>query len=392
MTLDERLHPLAQALVRADGREAAIGPGRWHVLFGGRQRTLLMPEGTYGFQKRCLRFFLGDSARALYARALLKANSLFPRSGLLPEFRLPRARHGFAPFRLPVREPAHGAIQIGSAGPYQKASVLLMSARGEEFALAKVALADSANQRVRAEAGWLRNLDGIPPLREHVPHLLAEGAAGNGRRYLVTTLAPGTRMTRSFTSGHRAFLGKLARVHREPAKFPASPCSSQLETMLAQLDAYVPRIGAETLHDAMRDCREMLRDWAGPFVVAQGDFAPWNIRMRDDRLFVFDWEYARRGANPLMDLYNFFVIQRALSARPVSNGFLANVTRLAEETARALYPEWKWRPRALSALLLAYLLEVILSYTHASGRLERTHPVIASYWRLIERRRQWMAA
>jgi hypothetical protein len=392
VNLAEPFHALAQTLVQADGQASAIGPGRWHVLFGDRPRPLLLPVGTYGFQEKCLRYFVGNSPRALYARALLKANSLFPGAGLLPEFRLPRVRGGSPSLRLPVDEPAHGAIQIGSAGPYQKASVLLMTEWGEEYALAKIALVPSADHRVRAEAAWLRELEGVPQLRDRLPCLLAEGAAGNGRRYLVMTLAPCTRMTRAFTPAHIKFLGTLGRARLEAVKFSVSPCSLHLEQTLGRLETRAPREALEPLRAAVRDCLAFMHHWTGPFVIAQGDFAPWNIRVHDDRVFVFDWEYARHGSNPLADVFNYLLIQRTLSGRGMSNEFLASVARRGEETARAIYPEWKWPPQVISALLLAYLIEILLSYSQASGRLERGHRVIASYIRLIDRRREWMAA
>jgi hypothetical protein len=213
----------------------------------------------------------------------------------------------------------------------------------------------------------------------------------NGRRYLVTTLAPSTRTTQAFTPAHIRFLRALGRVRLDAVKFPASPCSLHLEQTLGQLESSTTRDVLETLRGAVRDCLACMRDWTGPFVFAQGDFAPWNFRIHDDRVFVFDWEYARHGANPLADAFNYFLIQRTLAGRSMSNGFLAGVARRGGETAQAIYPEWKWRPQVVSALMLAYLLEILLGYSQASGRLERGHRVIAGYLRLVERRREWMA-
>ena len=38
-----------------------------------------------------------------------------------------------------------------------------------------------------------------------------------------------------------------------------------------------------------RLCETALLYWTGPYVLSQGDFAPWNIRNLGSQLFVFDW-------------------------------------------------------------------------------------------------------
>lgn len=212
MNLDEPLRTISGALAGAEGRAVPIGSARWHVLFGDKQRPLLMPADAYRFQAQGLRYFVGNRLKALYAKTLLKANSLIPNAGFLPEFRLPRGRRSIFPCALPVREPSHSAIQIGTSGPYQKASMLLMSERGEALALAKVAMVPSADRMVTIEANWLKDLADLHNLTGQVPRLLAEGAALNGRRYLVTTLAPSTKITSAFTPAHARFLGAIGRA------------------------------------------------------------------------------------------------------------------------------------------------------------------------------------
>lgn len=392
MNLEEPLRNISSALSEPGGRATPIGPGRWHVLFSGRQRPLLVPAERYRLQERCLRYFVGSGLKALYARTLLKLNSLVPTAGLLPEFRLPHPPRSGLPGALPIDEPAHAAIQIGTQGPYQKASVLLVSEEGEGLALAKVAMVPSADRMVGVEARWLKQLERLETLADQVPRLLAQGRALNGRRYLVTNLAPSTKATSAFTPAHARFLGALGRARQDTARFAASACLESLERTLDEVEPCVTRDERNALRLALRDCRIALADFAGPFVLAQGDFAPWNIRLHGERLFVFDWEYARAGANALADLFNYFIIPRAASGRPIGRTRLASTLRRAEALARELHPECAWRPRAVSGLALAYLLEVLLCYSRASQRLDWTHPVIQSYWRLAERRSRWMAS
>jgi hypothetical protein len=232
MNFGESRHPRLTRLSEAEPRVLPLWPDRWQVLFGDRQHPLWLPPGDYRFQKRCLRYFISNPYKALYARALLRMNALIPRAGVLPELRLPRAMRSILSFELPVNGPWRGAIQIGTAGPYQKASVLLTSAHGDGLAFAKVAMAESADARVIAEAGWLKELAGIRQLEGQVPRLMAEGASLNGRRYLVTTVAPSTRQSTTLDSAHARFLSALGRARLETARFSGSPYSATLSARL----------------------------------------------------------------------------------------------------------------------------------------------------------------
>lgn len=390
MNIDEPLRAISSALVEPGGQELSIGSDRWHVLFGDRQRPLLMPVASYHFQKRCLPFFIGNRLKALYAQALLKANSLLPDAGLLPEFRLPRSRRGLKNFRFPSCRPSHAAIQIGTSGPYQKASVLLMSEDGDGLALAKVAMVPGADQMVAAEADWLRQLKKTRKLAGYVPQLLGEGKVLNGRRYLVTTLAPSTRTTNAFTSAHIRFLGILAHTRKDTMRFGVSPCCEYLEGMLDEIAPDVAKRDLQALKSALRDCQSALSGWNGPFVVAQGDFAPWNIRVHQQRIFVFDWEYAKAGANPLSDVFNYLLIQQAVSGSGTGTRALTAAMHRAQKIASQLHAGMKWGPREVSALALAYLLEVLLCYSRSKRRIDHMHPVTESYWRLVARRDEWL--
>ncbi len=366
-------------------------PQRWHVLFARRERPMLLPDGRYAIQRECLRHFLGDRRAAWVGRALLKANSLWPGAGLLPEVRLhdgePRRDRGVTPGK-----PAYVAFQIGTPGPYQKASALYLSDDGEGLALSKTAMAPSADAMVRTEAGWLEAVAGIEPLAAQVPRLLGEGATAEGRRYLVASVAPSTRTTFAFTPAHARFLGALGRARLETGAFEDSPCARALGEHLERLRDVLPPARRAALDEAVADCHLWLSDYVGPLVMSQGDFAPWNMRVHGPEVFVFDWEYSSDGANPLGDVLHYLLMPRAVGAGRIGPRRVGEALRRAQAYARQTYPEWRWRAHTVSALALAYLLGVLLHYSLASGGFEPRHPVIAAYWRLIQQRSSWMAS
>jgi hypothetical protein len=377
---------LAASLAGGPGGALALGPGTWHVLFGSRRRSLLVPAGELPAQRRCLRHFVAGRLPRLAADVLLWLNSLalFP---VLPELRLARARKRAAT----MLEAPVAAIQIGTPSPYRKASALLMSDGGRPFALAKIALAREADAAVESEAGWLRALAQVPELAPQVPRLLEEGTTPGGRRYVVTSLAPGFETTSAFTPAHAQFLAALGHVRLRVDDFEISDCGRFLHEGLARLEPVLERGESAALARAIAECEAALVYWSGPYVAAQGDFAPWNIRALDGRVFVFDWECGQAYANPLEDVLHYLLIGRAVRGQPLARRHLVRAMRRAQSFACEAYPPWSWRPRVVSGLALAYLLSVILRYSLSEGRLPRAHPVIRSYWRLMERRESWMA-
>ena len=368
-----------------------IGRGKWRVLFARGERPLLLPAVDYHVQQRCLAHFIPGGVKGACARALLAAHAAAPKLGLLPEFRIEGGPHGFLSGRLTLGRPVYSAVQIGTPGPFRKATVLLVSAEGESLVQAKIAMVPGADRQIRQEAGWLRELEIARELENQIPRLLAEDSAPSGRRYLVTTLASASASTREFTAAHLAFLAALGRVRRDVMSFSTSPCRQSLAAMLAGIEPHLVPAERSVLRAALSDCGLLLGDWMGPFVVGHGDFVPWNIRVHGDRIYVFDWEYARSGANPLADAFNFRVMQRAMGRRALDAAFLADTIRRVHRAADLIYPDFAWRRRAISGLGLAYLLEVLLHYTAASRALVRTHPVVAAYLRLMEERATWTA-
>jgi hypothetical protein len=369
------------------GATMPVGPGRWHVLFGGRNRPLLVPAAPLPTQRRCLRHFIGKPLQRRAAELLLWLNARSPRA-VLPELRCEPARDG-APSLL---QAASAAIQIGTPGPYQKASALLLNDPGRPFALAKIAMGRCADGAVRAEAEWLRTVAQVPEVEGLVPRLLDEGITEGGRSYLVTSVAPSTATTDAFTPAHARFLQALRHVRMRVADFEQSGRARELQDGLRQLQPYIGSAALAKLQRALADCERPLLYWSGPYVASQGDFAPWNIRTLDERVFVFDWESGCEGASPLDDVLHFLLIEPAVHRRQLGPRQMAEAMTRARSFAAESYPQWDWSERVVSALALAYLLGLILRYSVPDRSISYRHPVISSYWKLIERRAEWMAS
>jgi hypothetical protein len=242
-----------------------------------------------------------------------------------------------------------------------------------DLRLVKTAKDAEAASRLAREALWLRELASVRSLEGQLPRLIEQGTDAAGSPYLVLSIPPGTGETRAFTSDHARFLAALGKARFRAADFEhAGKC----EWIQRSLPADAP-----VLEEAYYDCEKALLYWSGPYVLSQGDFAPWNIRRFGEQLFVFDWGNAHADASPLDDVLHYLMIQRRL--KTVS--LLRKAMSRAHEFALAAYPEWSWRPKVIGALTLVYLLGVIL---HRGAN--RGEPVVGAYWKLLEKRSIWM--
>ena len=254
----------------------------------------------------------------------------------------------------------------------------------------KTAADEQAEALLAREARWLRALEGVRELEGQVPRVLEEGTSPGGQRYLVISMLPAGGETRAFTGDHARFLASLRKARLRTLEFDVSGTGQWLQRSIDRARGFASGRQLQTLEDSYCDCERALLYWTGPYVLAQGDFAPWNIRNLGSQLFVTDWGHAHADASPLDDVLHYLMIQRALNSRPVTVPVLRQAMRRAADFAVQAYPEWSWRPPVIGALTLVYLLGVVLHRSLARGRIERADRVVSAYWKLLEKRSAWM--
>jgi hypothetical protein len=258
------------------------------------------------------------------------------------------------------------------------------------FGLVKTAADEAADALLAREARWLHELEEVPELEHQVPRVLEEGTNPAGRRYLVISMYPAHGETRAFTQDHAQFLAKLGKARFRSTDFDVTETSAWIQRSLVEARDFAPDGVMNTLEACYQLCETALLYWTGPYVLAQGDFAPWNIRNLGSQLFVTDWGQARGEASPLDDVLHYMMVQRALCRRPVSVPVLRLAMKRAADFAIQAYPEWSWRPPVIGALTLVYLLGTVLQRSLATRSFDRTDWVIGPYWKLLQKRSAWM--
>jgi hypothetical protein len=244
-----------------------------------------------------------------------------------------------------------------------------------DLRLVKTATSAETARQLAREALWLRELGKVRSLEGQLPRLIDEGTDAAGRPYVVVGIPPeaGGEM-RAFTGEHARFLASLGKARFRATDFEHAGKCQWIQRSLPP--------DTPLLEEAYYDCEKALLYWTGPYVLSQGDFAPWNIRRFGSQLFVFDWGNAHADASPLDDVLHYLMIQRRLKTVALVRRAMAR----AHEFALLAYPQWSWRPKVIWALTLVYLLGVIL----AREKRARPDPVVGAYWKLLEKRSAWM--
>jgi len=211
------------------------------------------------------------------------------------------------------------SLSIGTPGPYRKLTICVMSPGGEILGYIKLPLTPAATGRIRHEAEVLARLWAFAALRPFVPQVLYAGEWEEG---FVSFQSPGPGRPGPIRFGelHEVFMQTLRNAHRT-----VKPGAVLAMEVAARWRRVKPLMGArwQELADAsLERARKELDRVMVPCGIVHGDFAPWNTRAAQRRLFVFDWECASWNKPALWDVFHFHA-QVASLPRGRRSGFRA---------------------------------------------------------------------
>ncbi|HZV98381.1 MAG TPA: phosphotransferase [Methylophilaceae bacterium] len=362
-------------------------PMVWKVLYAYRRQPLLVPIDP-AQARTSVKFFMRNPALRAWGQLMLTLDCWFPQAHLLTTVRL----ESFPCTTLfGSCDPYASSLFGGSSGPLQKLTMYCPGKNGGEGKVAKVALQKSANIAIEREAWWLEQLSDIPQIAGFLPQLLRHGALPCGRRYLSMTALPMGKSGSHMDEAHLEFLSILAQQRPPLTSWRRSGAFTRLyrrtHEVLPMIDPYYRRL----LLEAMSEVEQQIGQRQLPSCIVHNDFAPWNLRVAEGRLFVFDWEYAEASGNPLHDFLHFHLITRALKRLPLSIKELPKISELAADYARAVFGPESGVAEATSSLMTHYLLDILTFYIEASNHLDLKHPVLSTYLRLLECRAEWQS-
>ena len=217
------------------------------------------------------------------------------------------ASRGPLPLEALVREvtgesQAVFALSLGTEMRFRKITVQVMRPDGEILGYVKLPLTDAAVERVRHEAETLNHLWSFPALRAHIPRVLYSGEWRNG--YILFQSGGPTRPGPvQFNRQCEEFLQLLWGIQttEKPGHVLWEEVAARWRKAEPGLSSGWRALGEAALAKAKRELDGVMV----PYGVAHGDFAPWNTRVGEGRLYVFDWEFASWEAPTLWDIFHF---------------------------------------------------------------------------------------
>lgn len=142
----------------------------------------------------------------------------------------------------------------------------------------------------------------------HAPKPLFRGQLQNGLEIFVqsTCKTAKSKVIHEWCAMHDHYIRRLYEATKQELPFEESDFCKTLTDFKGNIDLYP----LEEYRDMMlREAERVLTTYLGKSVVFSAyhaDFTPWNTFANGDKLFAFDWEYARESYPPFLDRYHFF--------------------------------------------------------------------------------------
>ncbi len=201
------------------------------------------------------------------------------------------------------------ALSLGTPGAYRKLTVQVMCPDGQILGYIKLPLSESATARIRAEAAMLGALQQFEALRPHIPRILHEGQWEDGY-LLFESCGPLTPAPAKFGPIYADFLRKLSDW--QPSEKPGLAVVEEVAQRWSETKDRQDSILRSLGHGALALARHELAGKKIRCGMTHGDFAPWNARVNDGQLYVFDWESATPQSPVVWDIYHFHTQVSAL--------------------------------------------------------------------------------
>jgi hypothetical protein len=256
------------------------------------------------------------------------------------------------------------AFFTGTNSPHRKVTVQVMNRAGYIKGYAKVTRNPEINRLLLHEAQILTLIQSLDLKKVITPAVLFYDDIG-GANVLVTD-SRRTRASRTcmaLSQSHVKFFSELAQKTALPDEAGnenlVQGLRKQYETVVSRLPAvWQGRLGTSI---------ELLRNYKrglGPRSLSHGDFTPWNTFFLDDnKLYVFDWEYAHQGSSAGYDLIHF-TLSHPNVKRQSTKATIEQVQKLLRELKFAA------DDNGANALFLCYLCGHTLHYIARELELE----------------------
>lgn len=205
--------------------------------------------------------------------------------------------------KLCRREDLDFALSLGTPGPDRKPVIQINTHEGDIVGYAKVGWNEGTNSLVKNEADTIMNLSSVSFYSFEMPSVLDAGWWYG--RYISILSSPKGRLLpapKMLDALYMNTINELADLNSKSITIQESTFWSELLNRVKSVKSgyyrgILERIGIPWIEAS-------LNNLPLPFHMSHGDLAPWNAYIREGKLYLYDWEYARQETPPGWDLFH----------------------------------------------------------------------------------------
>jgi hypothetical protein len=264
------------------------------------------------------------------------------------------------------------AIFTGTGGRHRKITVQVMDGRGVILGYIKVSDSHEIDELLNNEAAVLKRLSALKIGEGLYPKVLFSGSINDAHILVLDSLKNGRSTFGSkLSDAHIAFLVEIFRKTARNERFRES---GFYRGLLRRIDL----LRGTTAQDFVIRGQKVLEFLDGrigekelPFGICHRDFTPWNTFFHGSKLYVFDWEYAKEGYPPLLDLFHF-IIQDGIIVRKLDPDGLLKKIAAYKDLIGTYISAVGVAAECITPLLLCYLVDISLLYIEREkGRADK---------------------
>ena len=203
------------------------------------------------------------------------------------------------------------ALSLGDPNFFRKVTVIFIDDQAKPIAFSKVGCTSQTKAQIANEAIALGEVESLKCQSVVIPLLLGRGETANISWILQSPLLSGHLSSNALQNEHVVFLSELAQKSVQVIPLDSSDVWKYLQILLKSPVLPV-KAGFESERPFVEQlCTKINALHAGdvnkpwPFTIAHGDFAPWNMRLIDGKIALYDWEYFLPLAPAGWDIFYF---------------------------------------------------------------------------------------
>lgn len=218
------------------------------------------------------------------------------------------------------------ALSLGTPNYYRKVTALIFDERAKMLAFAKVGSSRQAGGLIVNEIKALSFFNELSLQSAIMPTLLGQGETKSIRWFLQSPLISGRPSPNALQKEHLTFLSEIAdktvrqNLLNESDVWKSMQSILENPRVLIKADFESERYFLEQLCEKLKGLRESDIQKPWPFTAAHGDFAPWNMRLMDGKLALYDCECFMPLAPLGWDiLYFIFRVENLIKRKSLEN-------------------------------------------------------------------------